>query len=159
MRPKQLEVIFAAGMVFCLVGCATPPADHAIAPPVASAEEFPLGSLKMDLRSFRTLDELRASSKPHDETERFYLFEKNQAKAAVVVATWGSGDHWNAVIVYSYDHLRGQWTARSVWNTEARNVRVVFDKRQGTIHVRSGKGVAIFSVQVEALQARRTRDW
>lgn len=101
MCTRHLEVILATGMALCVVACATSREDHAAATPTTPAEEFPLGSLNVDLRSFRTLDELKASSKPHDETEHFYVFEKGQSKAAVIVATWGSGDHWNAVIVYA----------------------------------------------------------
>src|SRR6267142_7193517 len=141
MRTKHVEMIFVAGMALGIIGCATPREQDPLGTPVAAALVFPLGTLKIDLPSFRTLDELKAWSKPNNETERLYLFEKGEAKVAVVVATWGSGDHWKAVFVYAYDQLRGQWTARSLWNTEASNIRVIFNKRQGTVDVRSGRDV------------------
>jgi len=151
--------MLTTGMALWTLGCATPREDHTLATPVASAEQFPIGTLEINLRSFRTLDELKASSKPHDETEHFFVFEKDQSKVAVVLATWGSGDHWNAVIVYAYDQLRGQWAARALWDTEARNVCVIFDKRKGMIDVRSGGGVLIFRANIAAFVARRTREW
>lgn len=158
MRPRHLEVILAAGLVVYASGCATTRDDaHATNP--AAKELFPLGKLAINLPSFRSLEELKTWGKPRDTTERFYLFERGEDKVAIVMATWGSGDSWNAVFVYAYDKLRDMWVARSLWNTEARGVRATFAKRSGMIDVRSGGGVQIFQANISALAARRTREW
>jgi hypothetical protein len=158
MRAGYLGMIVIVGAVLCVAGCATPQGKQLGATSVAPAEGFPLGKLEIDLPSFRTLEDLKAWGSP-DHTERHYLFEKGQAKVAVIVVSWGSGDWRDAVFVYAYDQFRGQWNPWALWDTDAKNVQVIFDKRKGTIHVRSGKGVPIFSAQIEALQARRTREW
>jgi hypothetical protein len=136
-------------------GCATGPKDE----PILPADEFPLGSLTFDLPGFRTLEELKAWQIPLDRSHTFDVFEKDDAKVAVLVVTWGSGDYARTVYVYQFDRLRTQWVARALWTTEAYNIRVTFDQRSGTIRVRSVGGAPIFSANIGALKARRTRDW
>lgn len=157
MLTRCLELILAAALMQLAAGCQTGRTPPPAIPP--AAEQFPLGKLTIDLPSFRTLEELKAWGKPHDETEAFFLFEKGAVKVAFVVPTWGSGDHWNAVMIYAFDNLQSQWIPHSVWDTQARGVRASFDKRDGMIDVRSGRGVLIFRTNISALAARRTREW
>ena len=155
---RRREVILGALLLVGAFGCQTPRREQQSVPHT-SAEEFPLGKLAFSYPSFRTLAALKEWGAPLDETEGFYLFEKGNAKAAVVRKTWGSGDHWNVVVVYAFDDLRTQWVARAFCNTEAQKVRVAFDRRHGVIQVHSGKGESIFSVNIAALTARRTTEW
>ena len=156
-RSTTMNAILALAAVVAigLQGCAAPPTRQ----PQSSSEEFLLGSLTIDLPSFRTLDELREWGKPHDASEAFHLFPAREPKLAVVVPTWGSGDSWNAVFIYVYDEFRHQWYPRALWNTEAKSVRVSFDEKLGVIEVRSGHGHPIFSANISALRPRSTRDW
>jgi hypothetical protein len=158
MRSRYVEVMLASVLAFFAVGCQTVRNDSN-GGRVVPGNEFPLGKLAINLPSFKTLAELEEYGKPRDGTEQFHLFHKEETKVAIIVETWGSGDSWNAVLIYVFDALRSQWVARAVWNTETRGVQVAFDKQRGVIEVRSKTGVSIFTVNIAALTARRARDW
>ena len=158
MLTKHVEVMLVGALALLAAGCQSARVDAQANNEVTSSE-FPLGKLAVEYPSFRTLDELKVWGAPRDATEAFYLMEKGDAKAAIRVETWGSGDSWNAVVVYAFDSLRSQWVPRAVWNTEAKGVRIEFDKRSGMISLRSAGGVFIVQANISALVARRTREW
>jgi hypothetical protein len=87
------------------------------------------------------------------------LLESADAKVAVIIVTWGSGDRWNAVMLYAHDRLRDLWAPRAIWNTEAREVRVTFDKQVAKFDIRSTGGVSIFTGNLLAFSSRTNRNW
>lgn len=158
MFSRYLELVILSVALLGCVGCQTAPKD--IPPPAKAApEQLLLGKLAVEYPAFRTLEDLKTVVKPLDQADGLFLFEKREAKVAVWIQTWGSGDHWNAVIIYMYDAFRQQWVPRAVWDTETRRVRVTFSKRSGMIEARSGGGTIIFQANIAALAANRSRDW
>jgi len=159
MFSRFLALIFLTGLGSALAGC------RHLAPPESEIKQqvttnaFPLGKLTFDLPSFSTLEELQRWGAPRNESKKFFYFEKDEAKVVVVVPVWGSGDWFNAILIYAYDPLRSLWRPVAVWNPEVRGVTATFDNRRGIIHFYSGKGAPLLSANIDALRTRRTREW
>ena len=149
---------FATVCMFWTTGCqfSSPQKQHI---PESATKSYPLGELAIRYSSHKTLEELAAWARPRDSTEGFYLFEGESAKIALCIQSWGSGDHWNAIVIFAFDSLRNQWTPRVVWNAETTGVRAVFDKGSGEVRVVSGKGIPIFQANIAALASYPTREW
>lgn len=127
--------------------------------PESLSKIFPLGELSIKYSSYKTLEELEAWASPRDSTERFYVFEGDNSRIALCVQSWGSGDHWDAVVIFAFDSLRDQWTPRVVWNTETTGVKARFDRSSGVVRVVSGKEAPIFQASLAALASYPTRQW
>lgn len=157
MRSRFLEIVFSAGLSLAVVGCQT---SHELdrGDQKLANRQYPLGTLTLDLPGFRTLEDLKKFGEPHDETERFYLFEHKGHKLAIIVSAWGA-DYWNVVVIYAYDELRQQWIARGLLNPEVKGVQASFDKSNGAIEIRSGKGALILRTHLNVWPPRPTRDW
>ena len=87
MRTKHLELIGFLLVSLCFSGCQTAPHDSELLGPAAVGDEFPLGTLALDLPSFRTLEDLRASYTHVHESDSFNVFEKDGIKVAVLEVT------------------------------------------------------------------------
>jgi hypothetical protein len=118
-----------------------------------------VGRLRIDLPSFRTLEELRAWGEPEDKAEGFFLFEKEESKVAVIVRINEGIFAWNKIIIYEFNAVQNKWVPCAYLDPWAAEVRVSFDKRRGLINIRSSKGVLIFTANIEALKGRDTYFW
>ncbi len=157
MFSRHLKIVLLAALVISALGCRTSQQREEASNDRSSAQS-PLASLAFDLPSFRTFDELKKFGEPHDETEKFYLFEGDTSKVVLIIPAWGA-DHWNVVLIYVFDDLRQQWIARGLLNPEVKRLHASFDKSSGTIDIKSGRGVLILRTNAGVWSPRSTRDW
>jgi hypothetical protein len=152
MRAGRKIILFAYLTISC-IGCHT--VSENTSPVTPTKGRFSPGSLKVDYYPYRTLDELRrAVVDPYGEDAGLYVFEKDDAKVAICKQLW-NGVGWNALIVYGYREDTQSWLPYVVWNTQARDVAVTFNKPTGMIEVRSGGGMLIFQANISALRFRK----
>lgn len=156
MRSRYLEIVVLSAFIVCTLGCRNN--RPAVQLPLQAGSTGAAG-LSIELPTFGTLEELKTWYHAQAFTQSVQFIENGEARAAVIRAEWGSGDSWDAIYIYAPTGPNHQWVPRAVWNTEARNVEVNYDKALGTIQVQSAKAIPVFPANVSALAARQSRDW